>query len=212
MRFEDWEPVYESVLKDMGYDRESDEASARLLKNLTLNSDLITEDELEEAIGTEVSIFGPADCLASDIRKREPTGALISAGSATKKVMDLGIIPNIVVTDLDGDVQSQIDASKKGAITVIHAHGDNSEAIMRYAKEFTGRIVITTQSKPDYVLCNFGGFTDGDRAACMAEHFHAKINFYGFDFENPSMDGEDHPDIKRKKLIWAKKIIGMLRI
>ena len=207
MRNEDWEPVYSEILKDMGYDRASDESSARVLKALMLNADLITEDDA--VVKDTVSIFGAADTLIEDIGKRAPEGTLISAGSATAAVMSAGLMPDIVVTDLDGDVDKQIEASKNGAITLIHAHGDNTDLIMRYAKEFTGRVILTTQSRPDLVLCNFGGFTDGDRAVCFARHMGAKrIFLYGFDFENPSSKDGSDPEIKRRKLQWAKRIIG----
>ncbi len=209
MRNEDWEPVYSEILSDMGYDRSSDENSAKVLKTLMLNADLIMDDDLEGIIGDTVSVFGAADSLRSDISRKEPEGTLISAGSATSVLMDLGILPDIVVTDLDGDVQKQIEASRRGAVTLIHAHGDNIDLIMRYAKEFTGKVILTTQSKPDLVLCNFGGFTDGDRAVCLARHFGARrIMLYGFDFENPSQKDGSDPEIKRKKLAWAKRIIG----
>jgi len=210
MRPEVWEPLYLRIIEDMGYDRTSDENSARLLKNLTLNSNLITEDELEESLGKKVSIFGSADCLCDDIERKRPEGTLIAAGSATSKMMSLGLEPDIVVTDLDGDIDAQIRASKDGAIILIHAHGDNSDLIMRYAKEFTGPLVITTQSTPDLVLCNFGGFTDGDRAVCLADHFGAEYELYGFDFDNPSSDSKD-PATKKRKLAWAKIIIDSLR-
>ena len=207
MRNEDWEPVYSEILEDMGYDRSSDESSAKMLKALMLNADLITEDEI--IIGDTVSIFGAADSLQSDIGKKRPEGTLISAGSATSAVMSAGIVPDIVVTDLDGDIGSQIEASEKGAVTLIHAHGDNADLIMRYAKEFPGKVILTTQSTPDYVLCNFGGFTDGDRAVCFARHMGAKhIFLYGFDFDNPSSKNDSNPAVKSKNLQWAKRIIG----
>ncbi len=207
MRNEDWEPVYSEILADMGYDRASDENSARVLKALMVNADLITEDEL--GIGDTVSVFGAADCLADDIRKKAPQGTLIAAGSATSAVMDAGITLDIVVTDLDGDVERQIEANRAGAVAVLHAHGDNIDLIMRYAKEFTGKVIITTQSKPDNVICNFGGFTDGDRAVCLARHMGVKqIFLYGFDFDNPSKKDGSDPQVKKKKLSWAKRIIG----
>ncbi len=209
MRFDEWSPIYESILSDMGYDRSSDEASARLLKVLMLNADLMTVDELSSMIGDEVSIFGAAKCLESDVEKVSPSGTLISAGSATARVMAMGIMPDIVVTDLDGDIDSQIQASERGAVTLIHAHGDNADLIARYAKEFRGRVVLTTQSSPDNILYDFGGFTDGDRAVCLARHFgSSRIRLYGFDFDDPYPgDGKDL-SIKLKKLQWAKRLIG----
>lgn len=207
MRNEDWEPIYSEILSDMGYDRASDENSARVLKVLMINANLVTEDEL--GIKDTVSVFGAADCLTDDIRKNKPEGTLISAGSATSAVMDAGILPDIVVTDLDGDAERQIEANRAGSVAIIHAHGDNIDLIMKYAKEFTGKVMITTQSKPDNVICNFGGFTDGDRAVCLARHMGAEhIILYGFDFDNPSDKTGSDPQIKRKKLSWAKRIIG----
>ena len=207
MRNEDWDPIYCEILKDMGYDRASDENAARVLKALMVNADLITDDELE--IEDTVSVFGAADSLPSDIEKRMPEGTLISAGSATAAVMAKGILPDIVVTDLDGDIASQIEASKRGSVTLIHAHGDNIDLIMQHAKEFTGKVILTTQSKPDLVLYNFGGFTDGDRAVCFARHMGARrIILYGFDFDNPSSKIDSDPAVKKKKLQWAKRIIG----
>lgn len=207
MRNEDWEPIYREILSDMGYDRASDENSAKVLRTLMLNADLITEDEVP--VGDTVSVFGAAESLMSDIAKVRPEGTLISAGSATSTLMSLGIVPDIVVTDLDGDIDSQIEASRRGAVTLIHAHGDNIDLIMGYAKGFTGKVILTTQSKPDFVLCNFGGFTDGDRAVCFARHMGAKrILLYGFDFDNPSSKDGSDTAVKKKKLQWAKRIIG----
>lgn len=206
MIFEEWEPIYSSIISDMGYSRMSDEASARLLKSLMLNADIMMESDLR--IGEEVSVFGGSDDLWDDISRKEPAGTLISAGSATETLVINGIIPDIVVTDLDGDIESQLQASEMGAVTLIHAHGDNSELIMTYAKEFKGKVILTTQSVPDRILCNFGGFTDGDRAVCLARHFGARrINLYGFDYEHPSSKDGSDPAVKLRKLAWAKRII-----
>ena len=83
------------------------------------------------------------------------------------------------------------------------------DLIMRYSKKFTGKVLLTTQSRPDFVICNFGGFTDGDRAVCLARHMGARrIVLYGFDFDSPSAKDGSDPQIKRKKLSWAKRIIG----
>jgi len=53
---------------------------------------------------------------------------------------------------------------------------------------------------------NFGGFSDGDRCFFVTREFGAiKIRLAGFDFE----DNDVNP-IKKKKLKWAKKLIGIL--
>ncbi len=203
MDLQEWNGIYEEILLDMGYDRTSDEASARLLKTLMQMADLIDDDDVYDIVRGTVTVIGPANPVLDDLTGR----TVISAGSATEMVMKYRV-PDIVVTDLDGDVQSQIEASARGAITFIHAHGDNSDLIMRYAKEFRGPVVLTTQATPDNVIRNYGGFTDGDRAVCIARHFGAsEIELRGFDFDTPvSKDGSD-PGIKKRKLHWAKRII-----
>lgn len=209
MMFSEWSPLYEEILSDMGYSKSADETSARLLKTLMPNADLITDDELSPLFSGTASVFGAAACLEDDINKGNIKGTTISAGSATERVMDMGILPDVVVTDLDGNVKSQIEASRMGSVTLIHAHGDNTDALMKYCKDFEGKVILTTQSKPDNLLRNYGGFTDGDRAVCLARHFGChEIRLYGFDFENPyPKDGSD-PIIKAKKLQWARRIIG----
>lgn len=198
-----WDVVYEEILEDMGYDRSSDESSARLLKTLMQMADLIDDDDVYDIMTETVTVVGPASPDLSDLGN----GTVISAGSATEIVMK-HLVPDIVVTDLDGDIGSQIEASSKGALTFIHAHGDNSDLIMRYAKEFRGPVVLTTQSTPDNVIRNYGGFTDGDRAVCIARHFGAsRIELRGFDFQTPSLKDGSDPETKRHKLRWAERII-----
>lgn len=206
MRFPEWEVIYEQILEDMGYDRVSDENAAKLLKAITLNSNIIDEDEV--IIEKDVTIFGNSPDLESNVSKTSPQGTLIASGSSAKRLLEMNIIPEIVVTDLDGDIASQIECSRNGAITFIHAHGDNTESIQRYVSEFKGPIILTTQSTPDGIMVNYGGFTDGDRAVCIARHFGAKrILLLGFDFEDPTEKENMDPKIKLRKLQWAKRII-----
>jgi len=203
---EDWDPIYREILEDFGYDRISDESSARLLKAVMMNSDLISDDDI--VMQTTATIFGGSDELEKDIGAVSPRGTLIASGSSVLRLKEMGIVPDIVVTDLDGEILSQIEASKTGAVTFIHAHGDNSELIQKYAQEFIGPVVLTTQSRPDNIVSNYGGFTDGDRAVCIARHFGAKdILLLGFDFDTPSKKDTSDPKVKAMKLLWAKKII-----
>ena len=211
MRFSEWEPVYSEILDDLGLERSSDEASARSLKILTMNSDMISEDELAAVIGKAPVVAG-GSISAADLgtlgELRSIGKAIISAGSATDVLVAGGIIPDIVVTDLDGNIELQKKASASGSVTLVHAHGDNSRLMAEHVKDLRGKIMITTQSVPDLTLCNFGGFTDGDRAVCTARHFGAKeITLIGFDMERPVPKQGTDAEMKKKKLAWAKRII-----
>jgi uncharacterized Rossmann fold enzyme len=210
MWFDEWEPVYTEILKDLGLDRSSDEASAKLLKMLTLNSNITDEDNLRDLMGKEVIVVG-GNVSGDDVKRLKESYSgkkMISAGSATDVLMMNDIIPDMVVTDLDGDAGLQKKASSLGSLTLIHAHGDNYDLVAEHAKGFTGPIIITTQSRPDMILCNFGGFSDGDRAVCTARHLGAKnIMLIGFDLDEPAYKPDTDMEMKRKKLLWAKKII-----
>ena len=209
MRFPEWEGTYLEILSDLNFDRSEDEGSARMLKAICMNSDIVTEDILDDIIGDTVAVFGNGDNLESDIERMDVNcTTLISSGSAVGRVMEVGLVPDMIVTDLDGDIRPQLVANMNGAIAVLHAHGDNYHLIQRYAPEFKGRIILTTQSTPDNILSNYGGFTDGDRAVCIARHFGARrIYLMGFDFDDPSPRTSTDPEMKKRKLSWAKRII-----
>lgn len=208
MDFSEWEPIYVEILDDFGFSREDDENSVRILKALTLSSDLRSGDEAAEALGDVVTVVGNAPCLEDDISKGIK-GTVLCSGSAVCRLMAGGIVPDMIFTDLDGDIDAQMDASSKGAITFIHAHGDNSDLIMQYAGMFKGPVVLTTQSTPEYTVFNYGGFTDGDRAYCFARHFGVRdIRLAGFDYDNPMPKEGSDPEMKRRKLAWARNIIS----
>ncbi len=213
MIYSEWEPWYLEITDDMGYDRSLDDISVRILRMVTMGSRLIDDDELSEMIGEEVTVFGDSAGLEEDICKKKPVGTFISSGSAVHRLLRMGIVPDIVVTDLDGDVKAQIEASQEGAVTLIHAHGDNPTSILMYASMFKGPVMLTTQGNPCSSVFNFGGFTDGDRAVCLARHFDAKrILLEGFDFDNPMPKENCDPQEKLRKLGWAKRIIYELNL
>jgi len=136
---------------------------------------------------------------------------VLCSGSAVGRLQALGVAPDMVFTDLDGDIAPQIEASLRGAYTFIHAHGDNGDLIMRYAPEFKGPVVLTTQAEPEYTVFNYGGFTDGDRAVCFADHFGVRdIRLVGFDYDHPMPKEGSDPAMKLRKLAWAKRIVYMV--
>ena len=107
----------------------------------------------------------------------------IGAGSAAKPLADGGIMPDIVVTDLDGgDGAALAGIARAGrTVFVVHAHGDNMGRL--HLARGLGRCVGTTQSEPFGRIRNHGGFTDGDRGAFLASGYGAaRIILFGMDF------------------------------
>ena len=125
--------------------------------------------------------------------------------------MAMGIRPDVVVTDLDGDIGPQLEASSGGALTFIHAHGDNQDLVRTYAGLFRGPVILTTQSTPENTVFDFGGFTDGDRAVCIAQEFGVRrVLLEGFDYDDPMPKEGSDPAVKLRKLAWAKRIVESL--
>jgi hypothetical protein len=89
-----------------------------------------------------------------------------------------------------------------GAAIVVHAHGDNMEALRKFVPKLRN-VIGTTQTKPFGKLFNFGGFTDGDRCVFLAKELGAtSITLLGFDFQDMGAS-----ETKRKKLKLAEKLV-----
>jgi uncharacterized Rossmann fold enzyme len=209
MDFPEWEPHYLRIVREFGFSVEEDERAARLLHALGGDKVQCRPACLTRRIGREVTVVGDGPNLESELGREPLQGTVIAADGATSTLLhSRGKVPDIIVTDLDGEVADQISASAQGAVVVVLAHGDNIAALERYVPWFTGTITLTTQARPFDDVYNFGGFTDGDRAVMLARHFGAqKIRLLGFDLENPRPKKGRDIEVKRRKLEEARKLI-----
>ncbi|MDD1739026.1 MAG: DUF115 domain-containing protein [Methanothrix sp.] len=208
MRFETWEPLYQEILEDFGFSRSRDLEAAELLSDLLRGrkSQLSAAETL--LWGRRAKVCGNAPSLARELEERhgEPDddAALLAADGAVAVLLEQGIVPDILVTDLDGPFPAILKANQMGCIVAVHAHGDNLAALESYVP-LLDRIIGTVQCRPPEGLYNFGGFTDGDRAVFLAREMGAaSIELVGFDFEDQSVTPR-----KKKKLAWAKKLIDL---
>jgi uncharacterized Rossmann fold enzyme len=160
-------------------------------------------------VGEEVTILGDGPDLELELRQQVLKGTVIAADGATSKMMHTpGRIPDIIVTDLDGDVADQLAANAQGSVAVVLAHGDNETTVRRYVPWFTGPITPTTQARPFDSVYNFGGFTDGDRAVMLARHMGAtRIHLRGFDLSCPRPKTGKDREVKLRKLKVARELI-----
>ncbi len=208
MEYEEWEGLYKKILVEFGFSQERDLEVAKILDGII---EYYFLEDLERKIrGKRVNVYGAGSSIE---RLRDfPEGTSIAADGTTSLLLERGMAPDIVVTDLDGKMEDLLEANEGGSIMVIHAHGDNQRAIERYAPRFKN-VIGTTQAKPFGKLHNFGGFTDGDRAVFIAEHFGAgEIHLYGMDFHGKTgrYSLSEDSEIKRKKLLWAEDLINYL--
>jgi hypothetical protein len=208
-----WNSQYRKILRDFDYDRKKDRDAALLLDSILKKQYPISK--LKKMIfGKVMFVIGAGPSLQNSINtiKKYKNTVTICADSALKLLLQNGIIPKIIVTDLDGDLQLLYKASKH-SIMVVHAHGDNAERL-EFVKNFK-HCIGTTQTQEVGKLYNFGGFTDGDRGVFLASHFGAaKVILFGMDFgpRIGSYSGTKKQDrkVKQKKLRYAKMLLEWL--
>jgi uncharacterized Rossmann fold enzyme len=199
MNWREWEPLYREILADFGFDRSRDEESARRLDGLLKGRP--APDLRPLLAGRRVAVCGKGPSLDQSIGTLAPGEVVVSANGATTRLLARGVVPAVVVTDLDGPIEDLLEANRRGAAMVVHAHGDNMERLPAVA--LMERVLGTTQAEPFGSLRNFGGFTDGDRCVFLARaHGAASVRLLGFDFDDPSVG-----PVKRKKLEWARKLL-----
>ena len=144
---------------------------------------------------------------------------MVAADGATTALIEERIAPDIVVTDLDGNLDDILLADLRGANIVVHAHGDNLDRIVQITPYFTN-VLGTTQAQPVGNIYNFGGFTDGDRAIFLTVALGAsEVTLAGMDFGEivTKYSRPNLPDIlgaadeiKRKKLEYAEKLTNWI--
>lgn len=227
MKFDDWESWYEKILNDFGFSRSMDENTAITLNEILKKNNSLKLEELFENLDDfkknirDFIVFGAGPSLKPNIKylKEEfnlNEYILIAADGATSGLLEEDIVPDIIVTDLDGKIDDLLIANESNSIFVVHGHGNNLEAIIQFVPSLK-KILGTTQSQPIGNLYNFGGFTDGDRAVFLAIALNAeKIILAGMDFgklvtkySRPDMDVEIAiaDEIKEKKLKYAEQLI-----
>jgi len=206
-----WEKRYFTILKEMNYSEKKDKESALILDSILKKTDSI--EKVKEIIqGNTVFVIGsgPSLSIAIPKLKKLKKSIKIAADSSLEPLIDNGIIPDIIVTDLDGNEDTIKKISKTKSIFVIHAHGDNIEKLQMVKK--MKNCVGTTQTNPFNKIQNFGGFTDGDRGVFLASYFDAKkIILFGMDFGNQigkfSNTKKSDREIKLKKLKIGKNLL-----
>jgi uncharacterized Rossmann fold enzyme len=194
--WEEWKSEYWHIIEELGLDSHSDSYGAQQLKQILLKHASkkrgATFRKLTEVLKHPIIIAGAGPSLEADLdnllgTKSSRTIRIVAADGATTLLMEKSILPTVVLTDLDGDPAATQWAMKNGSVTLIHAHGDNISLIRSFYQLnrtiFKKSLVWgTTQTYPEQ-LWNFGGFTDGDRAICLALHFQSPvIGLIGFDF------------------------------
>jgi 2-amino-4-hydroxy-6-hydroxymethyldihydropteridine diphosphokinase len=212
MEYARWASRYEAIRAEFGYPFEREEAALRTLVRLLPDEARQTAlervaDRLTERTVVVVGLAPGAGPPPIWTLPRGPIApAIVAADGAARVCLEAGLTPDVVVTDLDGPVPSELSANAAGSLVVIHAHGDNVPALERWIPEFSGELAGSWAGPPRDGVLDVGGFTDGDRAVLLAEHVGARrILLWGFDFERVDPSEAEGP--KLAKLAWADRLI-----
>ncbi|MDQ2052299.1 DUF115 domain-containing protein [Natronolimnohabitans sp. A-GB9] len=206
MEFDEWEPVYEAILEDFGYDRSGDERARDVLASLTDGFDLGRLSGLRDAT-VAVAGAGPSLETDADLERARSADAVVAASTAVDTLAKHEITADCMVTDLDKNPETVRRLTDDGVPVAVHAHGDNVPAVRDVVPDCTNESVLpTTQAAPRGPVRNLGGFTDGDRAAFLADHLGAaELVFVGWDFDDPTVG-----PAKAQKLEWAERLLYWL--
>jgi uncharacterized Rossmann fold enzyme len=204
MNYRTWRPVYERILADFGYDRAADERARDRLGRLVSPFD---ESRFDRIDGATVAVAGAGPSLAAETRIAADADVVIAASTAAGRLHEAGVAVDLMVTDLDKTPATARELTREGVPVAVHAHGDNVPAVEEWVPQFDGTHVLpTTQAEPRGPVRNYGGFTDGDRGAFLADALGAaELRFPGWDFDDDTVDSA-----KKRKLRWAERLLHWL--
>jgi uncharacterized Rossmann fold enzyme len=211
MTMRGWKTKFKEIRKEFGYRERDDFLSAKRLNSLLEKK--FSKKQLEEKIANKtVFVIGAGPSLSKSLTyvKKCKNVTKIVADGAVEALSKKNIKPDILVTDLDGDLNSIRKIGRTNIPIIVHAHGDNHDKL-EIVKEFSN-VVGTTQTEEFGKMKNFGGFTDGDRCVFLAEFFNAsKIVLIGMDFGQEIGKYSKHKIVNRKikikKLKFGKRIL-----
>ncbi len=168
-----WMPIYRKIASKLGPCEEEDRKATAELDHLLEGREADLSELESKLSGRIVIVAGNGPSLESDLLRamRSPEFqeiALVAADGSAPTVYALtGRVPDAIVTDLDGDNEATLILSRRGSTPVVHGHGDNIPRVRSWVPRFAS-VIGTTQVEPTGRVHNFGGFTDGDRAAYLA--------------------------------------------
>ena len=214
MTIRGWKTQFNEIRKEFGYLEKDDLISVKKLDSIL--KDKNSKNQLQKIIkGKTVFIIGAGPSLTKSLKhiKNSENVVKIVADGAVKALIEKNIKPDILVTDLDGDLESIEKIGKTKIPIIVHAHGDNFEKLEIVKK--LKNVVGSTQTRKFGKIENFGGFTDGDRCVFLAEYFDArKIVLIGMDFGQKIGKYSKQRIIDRKtkikKLKFGKRIVEWL--
>ena len=131
-----WWPLQEEINTQFDFSRLREEVSSRLVYRLYK-----PRGNLLDLISNNVVNVVGAGLTGEDLI---PDGVKIAADGAVSACLERNILPDIIVTDLDGNLPEIVWANKKGSKVVVHAHGDNLSKLFEFSSQIQAINLTTT--------------------------------------------------------------------
>ena len=194
-----WWEFQKEIELQFNFTRRREEVSTHLSSRYFFDHKLI--DFLLE--GKDLVIIGAGITPLVDI----PRNILLAADGAVKACFERDVVPDLIITDMDGYMSDIKWAYDNGSKIIIHVHGDNMTRFAEYSTVINP--VCVTSAYPSPFTSCWGGFTDGDRAVMMALALNCNsVKLVGFDFDKVGQYSGEYSSQKLEKLKWARKIIN----
>jgi len=196
--------IQDEIRESFGWDIESDYESAKSLVSQCKNPSPLLQFQ------SKVTVVGAA--APSGINPDFPT---IVADGAIGAISDLSKVA-LIVTDGDGTPHLE-KALNIGIPICLHAHGDNQDSWARILSIIDDKQEVLLTHQTPYEMngmYNPGGFTDGDRAVCIAFALGAtEVELIGFSTDDVGQ-WSGVTDEKRKliKLKWMSRVLQILSL
>ena len=128
MTISGWKTRYREIRGMFGYKESDDIASATKLNSI-IEKKFPSSNFKKKIFGKTVFVIGAGPSLDSTITvmKKYENVTKIVADGAVQALIKHKIRPDILVTDLDGDIKSIKKIARTNIPIIVHAHGDNKE-------------------------------------------------------------------------------------
>nr|AIE91073.1 putative Rossmann fold-containing protein [uncultured marine group II/III euryarchaeote AD1000_105_G07] len=168
---------------------------------------------LGAAVAVEDILALPKDCIL--VAADGSVGVIPELPEAAREAAWENLV--LVVSDADGGVALQ-EAIDRKIPFALHAHGDNTDewALLLTKLGKNCELLLLTHQCPNQIvgMHNPGGFTDGDRAACLVSAFgvdSSQISLIGFRSDRIGRwTGATDPILKMQKLQWMDEVLTRL--
>ncbi|MBK70339.1 MAG: hypothetical protein CMB53_02940 [Euryarchaeota archaeon] len=234
-------PMQDEIRSHFGWNLEKDEDSANDLLATVESTDIESWSRFQRASTVagilrrvvlreqEIAILGAAIEVDELLPILDEPTLLVAADGATGV---FSLLPEttserawsrlaFLVSDADGG-EGTIAAVKRGIPVFLHAHGDNQEDWRKLleiaASSPTPPPLVLTHQTPNNIegMHNPGGFTDGDRAACITRSLGVpveRIRMLGTRTDVVGRwSGDTDPQQKIVKLGWMERVLRNLEI